>query len=55
MTKISHTNFFNELVDQPSLEIEESETWSEQNQNGLLTFALQYVTTAFSNAEEIET
>ncbi len=49
------TLILNELVDQPSLEIEESETWTEQDQNDLLTFSLQYATTALSDAEEIET
>ncbi len=41
----------NELVDQTSLNIEESATWTEQDQNDLLNFSLQYATTALSDAE----
>jgi hypothetical protein len=41
----------NELVDQPSSAIEESETWTEQDQNDLLNFSLQYATTALSDAK----
>jgi hypothetical protein len=48
------TLILNELVEQPSSEIEESATWTEQDQNDLLNFSLQYATTALSDAEEIE-
>ena len=48
------TLILNELVDQPSSEIEESQTWTEQDQNDLLNFSLQYATTALSDIEEIE-
>ena len=41
----------NELVEQPSSAIEESETWTEQDQNDLLNFSLQYATTALSDAK----
>jgi len=41
----------NELVEQPSSEIEESQTWTEQDQNDLLNFSLQYATTALSDAK----
>ena len=49
------TLILNELVDQPSSEIEESETWTEQDQNDILNFSLQYATTALSDVEEIKT
>jgi hypothetical protein len=45
------TLILNELVEQPSSEIEESATWTEQDQNDLLNFSLQYATTALSDAE----
>jgi hypothetical protein len=45
------TLILNELVDQPSSEIEESQTWTEQDQNDLLNFSLQYATTALSDAK----
>ena len=45
------TLILNELVEQPSSEIEESETWTEQDQNDLLNFSLQYATTALSDAK----
>ena len=45
------TLILNELVEQPSSEIEESETWTEQDQNNLLNFSLQYATTALSDAK----
>jgi hypothetical protein len=45
------TLILNELVEQPSSEIEESATWTEQAQNDLLNFSLQYATTALSDAE----
>ena len=45
------TLILNELVEQPSSEIEESQTWTEQDQNDLLNFSLQYATTALSDAE----
>ena len=45
------TLILNELVDQPSSAIEESETWIEQDQNDLLNFFLQYATTALSDAK----
>jgi hypothetical protein len=45
------TLILNELVEQPSSEIEESETWTEQDQNDLLNFSLQYATTALSDVE----
>ena len=45
------TLILNELVEQPSSEIEESETWTEQDQNDLLNFSLQYTTTALSDAK----
>jgi hypothetical protein len=45
------TLIINELVDQPSSAIEESETWTEQDQNNLLNFSLQYATTALSDAK----
>lgn len=45
------TLILNELVDQPSSAIEESETWTEQDQNDLLNFSLQYATTALSDAK----
>jgi hypothetical protein len=45
------TLILNELVDQPSSEIEESETWTEQDQNDLLNFSLQYVMKALSDVE----
>lgn len=48
------TLILNELVRQPSSEIEESETWAEQDQNDLLNFSLQYATKALSDVEEIE-
>ena len=35
------TLILNELVDQPSSEIEESATWTEQDQNHLINFSLQ--------------
>jgi|688.fasta_scaffold15096_8 hypothetical protein len=49
------TLILNELVEQPSSEIEESETWTEQDQNDLLNFSLQYATTALYDVEEIKT
>jgi len=45
------TLILNELVEQPSSEIEESETWTEQDQNDLLDFSLQSATTALSDAK----
>jgi len=45
------TLILNELVEQPSSAIEESETWTEQDQNDLLNFSLQYTTTALSDAK----
>jgi hypothetical protein len=45
------TLILNELVEQPSSEIEESQTWTEQDQNDLLNFSLQYATTALSDAK----
>lgn len=44
------TLILNELVDQPSSAIEESATWTEQDQNDLLNFSLQSATTALSDA-----
>ncbi|MFM7381495.1 MAG: hypothetical protein ACKO1W_00315 [Microcystaceae cyanobacterium] len=45
------TLILNGLVDQPSSAIEESETWTEQDQNELLNFSLQYATTALFDVE----
>ena len=45
------TLILNELVEQPSSAIEESQTWTEQDQNDLLNFSLQYATTALSDAK----
>ena len=45
------TLILNGLVDQPSSAIEASETWTEQDQNELLNFSLQYATTALFDVE----
>ena len=45
------TLILNGLVDQPSSSIEESEAWTEQDQNELLNFSLQYATTALFDVE----
>jgi hypothetical protein len=45
------TLILNELVEQPSSAIEESQTWTEQDQNDLLNFSLEYATTDLSDAK----
>lgn len=45
------TLILNDPVDQPSSELEESETWTEQDQKNSLNFSLQYATTALSDLD----
>ena len=48
------TLILNELVGQQTLIVDQSDTWTEEDQIDLVNFSLQYAATTFSDIEGVE-
>ena len=48
------TLILNDLVGQPLSIINQSDTWTEQDQSDLLGFSLQYAVTSFYETEDVD-
>lgn len=47
------TLILNELVQQNTVAVDESDIWTDQDQLDMAAYSLQYAVTAFSNSEEM--
>lgn len=48
------TLILNELVGQQLPSVDQSDTWTDEDQVDLMSFSLQYAATTFSNIDEVE-